>query len=769
MGSDNATETRIDELLEMMTVEEKVAQLGAVKASSLIVDGELDHDRAAELLEHGIGHITRLGGDAGLSPSNVARATVEIQQLLDERTRLGIPAITHEECLSGYMGPEGTTFPQSIGLASTWDPTLVREVTTTIQAQLSAIGATQALSPVCDVAKDLRWGRLEETFGEDPYLVGAMATAYVAGLQSGADGVAATLKHFVGHGRGAGGKNRSSVAVGRRELREVDCFPFEAAIRTADAASVMNAYHDIDGVPCANNEWLLTDLLRDTFEFDGTVVADYNSIANLKTEHGVARTNAGAAQQALTAGIDVELPATDCYDDLVGLIERGDVPERTLDRSVRRVLRAKVRAGLFDDPSVDTTAVRTPFDDDQPRTIAKKAATESIVLLKNDDETLPIDESDIDSVAIVGPSADDGTELLGDYAWAAHYVDAERSIDCVTPLGAIRDRAETAGISVRYEPGCSTTGTDTSGIKPAVAAAESADVTLSFVGARSAVDFSEGPTESGQTTPTSGEGCDVTTLGLPGVQEELLERIDQTDTVHIPVIVSGRAHAIGELADRVPALMYAWLPGECGGKAIDRLLFGDESPSGHLPVSLPQSVGQLPVAYNRRPNSANERYVYTESSPRFSFGHGCHYTAFDYRNVALDQTAIGPDERVTVEITVANEGKRSGQDVIQLYVHAVSPVVARPLQELVGFERVKLNPGETKRISITVDATQFAYYDASETFAVHPGEYELRVGYDADSIAQSQTVEITGFREVTTSERTYFSETTVASEREEKY
>ncbi len=769
MGSNNATETRIDELLEMMTVEEKVAQLGAVKASSLIEDGELDHARAAALLEHGIGHITRLGGDAGLSPSAVASATAAIQQLLDEKTRLGIPAITHEECLSGYMGPDGTTFPQSIGLASTWDPALVEEVTSAIRAQLSAIGTTQALSPVCDVADDLRWGRLEETFGEDPYLVGAMATAYVEGLQSGEDGVTATLKHFVGHGRGAGGKNRSSVSVGRRELREVDCFPFEAAIRTAGAGSVMNAYHDIDGVPCANNEWLLTDLLRDTFEFDGTVVADYNSVANLKTEHGVASTKTNAAQQALTAGIDVELPATDCYDELVALIEGGDLSERTLDRSVRRVLREKIRAGLFDDPSVDTTAARKPFDADHPGEIARRAATESIVLLKNDEETLPIDESTIDSMAVVGPSADDGTELLGDYAWAAHYVDAERSIDCVTPLAAIRDRAEAAGIAVQYEPGCSTTGTDTSGIEPAVAAAGAADVTLSFVGARSAVDFSDGPSGAGETIPTSGEGCDVTSLGLPGVQEALLERIDQTDTVHIPVIVSGRAHAIGELADRVPALIYAWLPGEYGGIAIDSVLFGDESPSGHLPVSLPRSVGQLPVAYNRRPNSATERYVHTESSPRFPFGHGCHYTAFDVRNIDVDTTTIGPDETVTVECTIANEGNRAGDDVVQLYVHAVSPAVARPIQELVGFARVTLDPGDAKRIAITVDATQFAYYDATETFAVHPGEYELRIGYDADSIAQSKTIEITDFREVASSERTYFSETSVAPEREGEY
>ncbi|MFC6769084.1 glycoside hydrolase family 3 protein, partial [Natrinema soli] len=337
-----STERRVAALLEEMSLEETAAQLGSVNADKLVDEnGKLDEEAVDEHLSNGIGHLTRIGGEGSLPPTEAAERTNELQAYLRNETRLGIPAIPHEECLSGYMGPEGTTFPQMIGMASTWSPELLESVTDTIRNQLEAIGTAHALSPVLDVARDLRWGRVEETFGEDPYLVAAMACGYVNGLQWNGDGVTATLKHFVGHSAGEGGKNRSSVDLGRRELRETHMFPFEAAIRTADAESVMNAYHDVDGIPCASDEWLLTDVLRGEWGFDGTVVSDYYSVEFLRSEHGIAADEREAGVAALEAGVDVELPYTDCYGDhLVDAVEAGELAEETVTEAARRVLTA---------------------------------------------------------------------------------------------------------------------------------------------------------------------------------------------------------------------------------------------------------------------------------------------------------------------------------------------------------------------------------------------------------------------------------------------
>nr|WP_200895656.1 glycoside hydrolase family 3 protein [Halorubrum saccharovorum] len=470
--SETPTERRVDRLLDRMTVAEKAAQLGSVNPDRILTeDGELDEDAVDEHLSNGIGHLTRIGGEGGLPPTAAAERTNELQEYLREETRLGVPAIPHEECLSGYMGPAGTTFPQMIGMASTWSPDLLESVTDAIREQLEAIGTAHALSPVLDIARDLRWGRVEETFGEDPYLVAAMARGYVDGLQDGGDGVTATLKHFAGHGVGAGGKNRSSVNVGRRELRETHLFPFEAVVRTADAESVMNAYHDIDGVPCASDEWLLTDVLRGEWGFDGTVVSDYYSVEFLRSEHGVAADEREAGTAALEAGIDVELPYTDCYGDhLADAVEAGELSEATLDAAVRRVLRAKADAGLLDDATVEAAA-DAPYGTDSARDLTERAARESMTLLKNEGDLLPLVGGETDSVAVLGPKADDAQELMGDYAYPAHYPEAEVELDATTPLDAVRERADEHGFDVTYERGCTTTGPETDGFDRAADAA----------------------------------------------------------------------------------------------------------------------------------------------------------------------------------------------------------------------------------------------------------------------------------------------------------
>ncbi|GAB3670064.1 glycoside hydrolase family 3 N-terminal domain-containing protein [Halopiger thermotolerans] len=759
-----AVENRVEDLLERMTLEEKAAQLGSVNADRLLdEDDEIDWDAVDEWLEHGIGHFTRLGGEGSLAPSEAARVTNELQTYLREETRLGIPAIPHEECLSGYMGPEATTFPQMLGMASSWNPDLLETVTETIRSELEGIGTVHALSPVLDVARDLRWGRVEETFGEDPYVVAEMARAYVDGLQGDgrADGISATLKHFVGHGATDGGKNRSSLNVGPRELRETHLFPYEAVISEADAESVMNAYHDIDGVPCASSEWLLTDVLRGEFGFDGTVVSDYYSVRHLVTEHETANTKPEAAVQALEAGIDVELPYTEYYGEhLVDAVEEGDLAEETLDESVRRVLREKFRKGVFDDPEVDADAAAAAFHTDEAREVTREAARQSMTLLKNEGDLLPLS---VDDVAVVGPKADDPKELMGDYAYAAHYPEEEYEADAVTPLEALEARDD---LDVTYEQGCTISGPSTDGFDAATDAAEDADVALAFVGARSAVDFSdvEAEKEAKPSVPTSGEGCDVTHLGLPGVQEELVEELLETDTPVVVVLVSGKPHAIEDIAAEAPAILYAWLPGDEGGTAIAETLLGEYNPSGKLPVSLPKSVGQLPVYYNRKENTANKDYVYTDSEPVYPFGHGESYTAFEYGDVSLSTDSVAPLGSFAASVTVTNVGDCAGDEIVQCYGRATNASQARPVQELVGFERVSLEPGETKRVTFELSATQLAFHDLDMNLAVEEGPYEVRIGRSADDIVATADLEVTDTKQVPKTARTYFTETSVDAE-----
>lgn len=760
-----ADKQRIEELLDEMTVEEKVAQLGSVNANKLLND-DATHDREAmeEHLENGIGHLTRLGGEGSLLPRKAAKRTNELQAFLRDETRLGIPAIPHEECLSGYMGPGGTTFPQMIGMASTWSPSLVEEITVTIRRQLSAIGTKHALSPVLDVARDSRWGRVEETFGEDPYLVAAMACGYVNGLQGDGDGISATLKHFAGHGAGEGGKNRSSVNVGRRELWETHLFPFEAVIKTADAESVMNAYHDIDGIPCASDEWLLTDVLRGDWGFDGTVVSDYYSVEFLRSEHGVAASEQAAGVMAVEAGIDVELPYTDCYGEhLVNAVEDGDVAEATVDTAVRRVLRAKAEKGLLDDPTVDVDAAADPFNTENAKNLTTRAARESMTLLKNEGDVLPFDGGRLDSVAIVGPKADNAQELMGDYAYPAHYPTEEVNLDATTPLDAIQARGQQAGFDVRYEKGCTTTGSSTDNFDSAAEAAEAADVAVAFVGARSAVDFTDLNEKQADlpSVPTSGEGCDVVDLGLPGVQQELVERVHETGTPLAVVVVSGKPHSLEWIAEEASALLYAWLPGEHGGEGIAEVMFGEYNPGGRLPVSLPRSVGQLPVYYNRKPNTANEEHVYVGSEPLYPFGHGLSYTDFEYGDLSLSTDALAPAGRMSAEVAVRNAGNRDGHEVVQLYASAEAPSQARPVQELIGFERVSLDTGESKRVTFEIDASQLAFHDRDMNLAVEEGPYELRVGRSASDIVSTAAFDVTATKEVPAAGRTYFTTTRV--------
>ncbi|MFB6152539.1 MAG: glycoside hydrolase family 3 N-terminal domain-containing protein, partial [Haloarculaceae archaeon] len=693
---------------------------------------------------------------------DAAEIADEVQTLLAEETRLGVPAVLHEECLSGYMGPDGTTYPQGIGLASTWEPDLVEGMTERIREQLLAIGTAHALSPVLDVARDPRWGRTEETFGEDQTLVAAMANAYIRGLQ-GEDptqGISATAKHFAGHAVGEGGKNRSSVQLGERAFREVHLFPFEAAVREAGVESIMNAYHDVDGVPCTKDESLLTGTLREEWGFDGTVVSDYFSVDFLMEEHGVARSQRDAAVQAVEAGIDVELPSPQCYDELVEAVREDEVSEATIDEAARRVLRQKVEKGLLDDPGVDPAAVDEAFGPEVGRDYARKLARESVTLLKNEDGLLPLEDDA--SVAVVGPKADTAEGQLGDYAYAAHYPESESDREVVTPLAAFTERLGEERVA--YAEGCTTTGPDASGFDDATEAAEGADVALAFVGARSAIALSDPEEERDRRpdVPTSGEGGDVTDLGLPGVQRDLIERLHETDTPVVVVQISGKPHTVTWADEHVPAVVHAWLPGEEGGNGIADVLLADHSPSGRLPISVPKSVGQLPVYYSRKPNSREERHVYVDGDPLYPFGHGLSYTDFEYRDLELDDDEVPPAGAVAGEVTVENAGDVAGHEVVQFYAHQRYPGQARPVQELVGFQRVFLEPGESTTVSVEVPTAKLAYHDADMDLVVEPGAYELRAGHSAADVRSTAAFEVDGDRrEVPRSDRCYVAEATV--------
>ncbi len=612
-----------------MTREEKTAQLGSAWVFQL-ADGEhLSAERAPELLRHGLGHVTRISGASSLEAAASARLANAIQRHLVEQTRLGIPAIVHEEICSGLMAREATVFPQAIGLASTWDPDLAEALADSIRIQMRAVGAHQGLAPVLDVCRDPRWGRTEETFGEDPYLVCRMGVAFVRGLQGNSlrDGVIATVKHFVGYGASDGGMNWAPAKIPPRELREVYLHPFEAAVRVGRAGSVMNAYNEIDGVLCAADRELLTATLRDEWGFEGCVVSDYFSIRQLAEYHRLAEDAESAAAMALGAGLDLELPATDCYGaPLLRALESGLVSEETLAEAVRRVLRSKFEVGLFETPYVDDVRAPDVADTTGHHELALTIARKSIVLLKNAG-VLPLAPS-LDSIAVIGPNADVPRNLFGDYAYPAH-VESLREVlgsgrsSLSTPgvdpvvispveigapsvVDALRDRLDA---EVRFARGCGVTDPSRDGFAEAVEVARASDVAVMVMGDKS------GLTED----CTSGEFRDRASFDLPGVQEELVQAVIGTGTPVVLVLVSGRPAASERLHEQCAAVVMAWLPGEEGAGAVADVLTGAANPGGKLPISYPRSVGQVPVFYGHKVSGGRSHptgdYVDLSASP----------------------------------------------------------------------------------------------------------------------------------------------------------
>jgi beta-xylosidase len=735
---------RVRDLLGRMTVREKIAQLSSlwvnIGASSGAVAPHQDQSVASAapwetLISDGVGQLTRPYGTAPVSPADGAESLASRQRQIIEASRLGIPAIVHEECLTGLGAWQATVFPSPLCWGASFDPGLVEQMSAHIGGTMRRLGVHQGLAPVLDVLRDLRWGRTEETIGEDPYLVGLIGSGYVRGLESA--GIVATLKHFAGYSASRGARNLAPVSIGPRELADVLLPPFEMALR-AGARSVMNSYTDLDGVPVAADATLLTGLLRDAYGFTGTVVSDYFSVAFLHTLHGVASTRTSAAQLALQAGIDVELPMVDCYGEpLVTGIESGVIDMALLDRAVARVLSQKCELGLLDpgwpaEPGPDGAEV--DLDDPQSRALAGELARRSIVLLRNEG-VLPLAPGQ--RIAVVGPRADDPGAMLGCYSFprhvGVHYPDVALGIEIPTVLGALR--ADPAGYTISYAPGCPVLGGTDAGIAAAARTAASADVCVAVLGDQAGL-FGLG---------TSGEGCDRPDLRLPGRQGELLDALLGTGTPVVLILLVGRPYELSEQVDRLAAALCGFFPGEEGGTALADILSGRVNPSGHLPVSFPSAGATQPSTY-LAPRLGQRNDVSTiDPTPVFPFGHGLSYAPASWGDVALISPAEWPtDGSCQLAVTLRNDTGRPTTEVVQVYLHDPVAEVARPLQQLIAAVRVDLAPGQTRTAQITLHADLTSYTGRSGRRQVDPGPVDLLVGASSADIRATLHCTLTG-------------------------
>ncbi|GHC68614.1 glycoside hydrolase family 3 N-terminal domain-containing protein [Streptomyces violaceochromogenes] len=751
---------RVDDLLSRMTPEEKTAQLYGVWVGAA-TDGDgvapHQHDMAVEydwdeLITHGLGQLTRSFGTAPVDPALGAQALARAQRRIAGAGRFGIPAIAHEECLAGFTAWRATAYPVPLAWGATWDPPLVEEMARRIGDDLRSVGVHQGLAPVLDVVRDPRWGRVEETIGEDPYLVGTVGTAYVRGLESA--GVVATLKHFAGYASSAGARNLAPVRAGVREFADVTLPPFEMALREGGARSVMAAYTETDGVPASADPGLLTRLLREEWGFTGTVVADYFGIAFLQTLHRVAGTPAEAAHAALTAGIDVELPTVKCYGrPLLEAVRSGEVPEELVDGAARRVLLQKCELGLLDEDWVPEPATAVELDSTGNRILARRLAEESVVLLDNPDGLLPLAPDT--RISVVGPRAADALAMLGCYSFPSHVLthhpEVPAGIDIPTVLDALR--SELPDAKVTFAQGCDVTDPDTGGFEEAIARAAEADVCVAVLGDRAGL-FGRG---------TSGEGCDATDLGLPGVQGELLDALVATGVPVVLVLLTGRPYALGRWHGRLGAVVQAFFPGEEGGPAVAGVLSGRVNPSGRLPVSVPQVPGGQPWTYLQPPLGLAGEVSNLDPTPLYAFGHGRSYTAFAWEDCSATEPAeLGTDGSHDVSVTVRNTGGRAGAEVVQLYLHDPVASVTRPDVRLIGYQRVELAPGEAARVTFRFHADLSSFTDRSGRRVVEPGALELRLAASSTDVRHTAHVTIAGPVRETGADRRLRCETEVS-------
>ncbi|RSR98553.1 glycosyl hydrolase [Streptomyces sp. WAC04189] len=750
----HSVSTRVSALIEAMTLQEKIAQLygvwvGASDEGGDVAPHQHDMEEAVDLdalLPTGLGQLTRPFGTAPVDPALGALSLLRTQARIAAANRFGIPALAHEECLAGFATWGATAYPVPLSWGATFDPELVQRMAAAIGRDMRSVGVHQGLAPVLDVVRDARWGRVEETIGEDPYLVGTIGTAYVRGLEDA--GIVATLKHFVGYSASRAGRNLAPAPVGPRERADVLLPPFEMAVREGGARSVMHAYTDMDGVPAAADEDLLTGLLRDTWGFDGTVVADYFGIAFLKTLHGVAADWADAAGAALGAGVDVELPTVKTFGaPLAEAVADGRVPEAVIDRALRRVLTQKAELGLLDpdrDPVpsalagadlTDPEALRGRIDLDGPenRELARTMAEEAVVLLGNDG-TLPLGRPR--RIALVGPNADEPTAVLGCYSFPQHIGVHHPDTPVGIELPTLRDTlaAEFPEAEITVVRGTGVDDGDVSGIPEAVRAAREADVVVAVLGDRAGL-FGRG---------TSGEGCDAESLALPGAQQQLLDALLDTGEPVVTVLLAGRPYALGRAVAESAAIVQSFFPGVEGTAALAGVLSGRTNPSGRLPVSVPRGAGAQPTTYLGARLAHASEVSNIDPTPAFGFGHGLGYTTFAWSDLAVDADRAATDGEFSLALTVRNTGDRSGTEVVQLYLHDPVASVVQPVQRLIGYTRVPLEPGQERRLRVTVPADVASFTGRDGHRIVEPGELELRFAASSTDARLTASVTLTG-------------------------
>lgn len=733
-------EKRVDDLISRMDLEEKEAQLKCIwrNPDRLVYDslGNFDKEKASISLSKGIGHIARPSEVSG--PTQVIKLTNDIQRYLVEKTRLGIPAIFHEEGLHGHMADSATHFPSAVALASTWNPGLVEEVYSVVAKEIRARGGNQALTPVLDVGRDPRWGRFEETFGEDPWLAAKMGVAAVRGFQGttlpiAGDKVAATVKHFAAHGQPESGINVASPNADMQTLYNVHLLPFRKAVTEAGVLNAMASYNEINGIPSHTNDWLLNQVLRDDWGLKGTVVSDYFGIEDLHKRHFVATDSIDAALQAIRAGVDLELPDDYGYQNLAELVREGKLEEDILNEAVSRVLYVKFQLGLFENPYTNPEKSKKTIAHPDHGRLAEKSALQAITLLKNVNGLLPLELNVYKRIAVIGPNAD--YPVLGGYSASPPYT--------VTPYDGIKayvkDKAE-----VFYSEGCriseedgdwwadevslSNPVEDRKRIEEAVNLTKSCDIVILCLGDNESV---------------AREGWSENHLGdkphteLVGLQNELVEDVLETGKPVVVLLFTNGPRSINFISEHADAILQCWYLGQESGNAVAKILFGENNPAGRLVASIPRSAGHLPVFYNHKP-IARRGYLFDEVSPLYPFGFGLSYTTFDYGELKVSSNEMDQEKSITCSVEISNTGKYAGDEVVLLFIRDMYSSVTRPVKELKGFKRVHLIPGETKTVSFRIDKEKLAYYNENLEFIAEPGEYRIMI---AD---QSQSIKLTG-------------------------
>lgn len=727
--NDNMQE-RVRSILSKMTLEEKLAQMAMRDCMDLFDGSVLNEDRAREAFgTAGVGAVL-FPRIPGMNAAQAAGAVEQLHRFFQKTMRNYVPPFVIEEALHGVMFSEATVFPQSIAMASTWNEELVGQMAGVIAEEAGALGVTQVLCPDLDLCREPRWGRIEETFGEDPCLTSRLGTAYVRNLQQLEDGacrgVGATLKHFAVHGTPEGGINLAPVQAGERLMQEYYLAPFRNVIRDAAPISVMPAYSEIDGIPCSASRRLLTEILRGQLGFDGYTISDFGAIEMLISFHHTAENRLEAGKQALRAGMDLEAPIRYCYDDgLLQAVRNGEIPQEQIDQAVRRILTAKLRARLFEKTRFPAQRASDTVGCAAHRQQAYQAAAESMVLLENRDAALPFSRT-VRSIAVIGPNAD--TWQLGDYA-------SDRP--CKTPLQAIRERAG-QDTKVCYAQGCGLYDADTGGIAEAAALARSCEVAVLCVGGSSTIDYGVGWGQDVGKAKTCGEGFDASDLGLPGKQQLLAEAVIGTGTPTVVVHIDGRPASLPWIAAHCAALLEMWYGGQEGADALAAVLFGDENPSGRLPVSIPASVGQAPSYYNYKPSGrgyyhqpgAPDRpgrdYVFASPAPLYPFGYGLSYTSFSYSDLRVEYD--DRQARILVSVRVKNVGGTAGKEVVAVFLRDDVASVTRPVRELKDFRKIFLGPGEEQLVTLSIPRAELAFLDENYQWVVESGVFSIFVG-----------------------------------------